>query len=315
MNLNILLVAEEAAGVQVLRALQGSGHCIRAVATTAEPDGSRAASVFGVARQNALEVWPATCVAEPATAERVREAGIDLLLNVHSLRIVHPAVLNAPRIGAYNLHPSLLPRYAGLNSVSWALYQGETQHGVTLHRMSPRIDAGSIAYQRAFAIEEREGALAVFLRCVRTGVELVMQLVATAAQDPGAIPDHPQPAGGREFFRRAAIPDEGRIVWTHTAKRIVNFVRACDFGPFPSPWGHPRFATCGRTITLHRARRTHQPSQLEPGTVEADDAAGIRVACGDESILIEDCRGGDGIPVSAFGVGSRLEDGERVLAA
>jgi len=60
---------------------------------------------------------------------------------------VPEAVLGVPARGAWNLHPGPLPRYAGLNAPSWAIYRGEQRHGVTVHRMDRGIDTGDIAYQ------------------------------------------------------------------------------------------------------------------------------------------------------------------------
>lgn len=314
-RLNILLVAEEAAGIHVLRAIRDTPHRIAAVLTSEPATGRAGATVWETAQQAGVDVWPAAAATEAGTAARIRDAGVDLLLNVHSLRIVHPAVLEAPRIGAYNLHPSLLPRYAGLNSVSWAIYRGETEHGVTLHRMSPQVDAGPIAYQRAFAVAPCDTALAVFTRCARSGVELVMQLVATAAEAPDRIPAREQDPARRELFRRADRPYNGCVVWARPAHEIVNFARACNFDPFPSPWGHPRFVADGRVLRLHRARRTNQPALAPPGTVEAIAAGGARVACGDESIVLEDYRDGSGAAAGSLRAGLRLADGEGAAEA
>jgi len=67
---------------------------------------------------------------------------VDLLLNIHSLYVTAREILQTPKIGCFNLHPFPLLRYAGLNPVCWALYDGETTHGVTLHGMTAEIDAG-----------------------------------------------------------------------------------------------------------------------------------------------------------------------------
>ena len=73
----------------------------------------------------------------------MREQGVDLLLNVHSLYLIaRRTVVAAPRIGSFNLHPGPLPEYAGLNTPSWAIYNGEREHGVTVHWMEPGVDTG-----------------------------------------------------------------------------------------------------------------------------------------------------------------------------
>src|SRR5919109_2815282 len=136
--LSVVLVAEEAAGLRALRLLDASEHEVVAVL-------SSSGTGFGRPVRDPL------AVTDPAFAGELRD--VDLLLNVHSLHIAAPAVVAAPRTGSFNLHPGPLPEYAGLNAPSWAIYNGETRHAVTLHWMEPEVDAGPIAYAAELAIE------------------------------------------------------------------------------------------------------------------------------------------------------------------
>src|SRR3974390_2318198 len=110
--MNIVLIAEESAGIQALATLSDTNHCI--VAVLASPMKSRVprASVFLAAKKCGLPVWPAELVKDASFAERLRAERVDLILNVHSLYLIHDEVLRAPLIGAFNLHPGPLPRYA-----------------------------------------------------------------------------------------------------------------------------------------------------------------------------------------------------------
>jgi methionyl-tRNA formyltransferase len=111
---------------------------------------------------------------------------VDLLLNVHSLHIIHPAVLAATQIGDFNLHPGPLPHYAGLNVVSWSIYRGETQHGVTIHKMEDVVDTEAIAYQEMFDLNEDDSGLRVSSTCTRVGLKLIDSLLDAAAH--GCVP-------------------------------------------------------------------------------------------------------------------------------
>src|SRR5688500_7946667 len=123
MQMAVALAAEEAAGVQALRTLSERGH--RVVCVFTQSDAERTgSSVAGLASTLGIPVRPAAAVREAATGTWLREKGTDLLLNVHSLHIVADALLEAPRLGAFNLHPGPLPELAGLNAPSWALYEG-----------------------------------------------------------------------------------------------------------------------------------------------------------------------------------------------
>jgi len=80
-------------------------------------------------------------------------------------------VLALAPLGAFNLHPSLLPAYRGRAPVNWVLVNGEGETGVTLHHMVARADAGDIVGQRAVAIDDSDNALTLYRKLVPSGVE------------------------------------------------------------------------------------------------------------------------------------------------
>ena len=308
--MNVLLVAEESAGIQTLRMLARTGHRIVGV-LTAPPTRGGGATVASVAETLDVPVLPSKRVKDPELAGWMREQEVDLLLNVHSLYLIHGDVVAAPRIGAFNLHPGPLPRMAGLNCPSWAVYEGEPRHAVTLHWMEAGIDTGDIAYEAAFDLSEKDTGLSVSVRCVREGMPLVAQLLEDAARGRDAIPRKRQDTSLRRYYGREA-PDGGRIVWSRPARELVGLVRASDYSPFPSPWGQPRASLDARPVAVTRAARTGEPAADAPGAVaDAPDGA-VRVAAGDEWVLVERVQL-NGKPVAAAEVlrpGMRLGDGE-----
>lgn len=283
--LRVLLVAEESAGVQALHAIHHANFCIAAIMASPPRNGEPQKAVWSAASKLGLEVWPANLVKDPATASRIRETQVDILLNVHSLYLIHRDILGAPRLGAFNLHPGPLPRYAGLNSVSWAIYRDERQHGVTLHRMDPGIDTGPVVHQAIFPIEPDETALSLAGRCVRFGIPLVLQLLNEVSREPKNISTIEQDPQAREYFGRE-IPNNGSIDWSSSAKQIASFVRACDYGPFRSPWGHPRTYLGHTQIEVLKASRTGEGCHALPGTVGEAQENGVLIATADEWLLV-----------------------------
>src|SRR5918994_2849385 len=168
MQLTVALAGGEEEGVQVLRLLAARGHRLAAVFSDSRT-AARGATVAGVATKLGIPVRGAAEVRDPALAGELREQGVDLLLNVHSLHIVDAEVLAAPTLGAYNLHPGPLPERAGLHAPSWALYEGDETHAVTLHRMTAGVDEGPIAFAERFRVGPRATALGVMTDCVRRG--------------------------------------------------------------------------------------------------------------------------------------------------
>jgi methionyl-tRNA formyltransferase len=268
-----------------LRALaQREDRLVAVMTSTARK--SATTNVAAAASGLGVDVWSGQRVREPQLADELRAARVDLLLNAHSLFVVHDAVLEAPTIGAFNLHPGPLPRYAGLNCPSWAIYRGERDYGVTVHRMAPRIDAGSIAYQTTFAIDEDETGLTLGVKCIRAGVPLMLQLVQAARQDPASIPALGQDLSRRQYFGRE-IPRGGLLDWSEPARKVVAFIRASEFYPFPSPWGHPLTACDGQPVSVVKVAPTGLATSERPGTLRrgADDR--IEVAAADEWVALE----------------------------
>jgi methionyl-tRNA formyltransferase len=286
--LRVVVAAEESAGVQALERISSFRPAVEIVAvlTSGQADATRRPLVAEAARRLELETAAAELVRSPQLGTRLRREEVDLLVNVHSLFIVHPAVLAAPRIGCLNLHPGPLPEYAGLNAASWAIYNGETTHAVTLHWMEEAIDAGPVAWSERFALTDRDTGLSVSGKCLRSGIPLIAKLVETALEDPARIPRTAQD-GERRRYLGPGPPGHGVLDWTRSAAEISRFVRAADYAPFPSPWGHPTSTLDGRDVGVARVRLTGAPAQGSPGDLHEVTDAGALVSAADELVLVE----------------------------
>lgn len=307
-GVNVLLVAEGAAGIQTLRAILQTRH--RMVGVVSSADGAaRGATVRGVAEGLGCATWPADVVREADFGAVIRSAGVDVLLNVHALRVIHPAVLQAPAIGSFNLHPGPLPEYAGLNAPSWAIYNGEPRHAVTVHWMAPQIDAGPVAFREELETGEDDTGLTLSAKCVRAGVPLLLRLLDVAGEDPAAIPLLPQDRSRRRYYG-SEVPENGRLRWSQPAACILRLVRACDYSPLPSPWGYPRTTLEGQPCGVVKAFRTRRACAAPAGTVgEVSDSAAF-VAAADEWVAISriNVAGRAMRAVDVLKTGARLED-------
>ncbi len=311
--MNIVLAAEEMAGLQVLKALVRSQHHLVGVLTSPpEAPHSGNTSLWKVAQDLGYKTWPAELVKDPTMAEPLVDARVDLFLNVHSLYIIHPDVLAVPRLGAYNLHPGPLPRYAGLNSVSWALYRGEKEHGVTIHKMEARIDTGAIVFQELFPIADDDTALTLSFKCMQRGVALMLKLLDTVSATPHSLPLTPQNLRQREYFGEE-VPQGARLCWFDPAEGIVNLVRACDYFPFRSPWGHATTCLGETELGVIKACRTALLTRASPGTVGEVSSSGALVAAADEWVLVKKLKRGDSYLAASdvFTSGGRLDPSRR----
>ncbi|MGH9752282.1 MAG: methionyl-tRNA formyltransferase [Blastocatellia bacterium] len=311
--MNVVLVGEESAGVQTLKALARSDHRIVAVMASPTKKSLSSSTLWQVAERMGLPTWPAALVKDPAFAGRIRDAEVDLILNAHSLFVMHGEVVEAPRIGSFNLHPGPLPRYAGLNVVSWAIYLGERTHGVTVHKMAAGIDTGPIVYQSLFNIEDADTALTLYAKCTKEGVALLLRLLETASKDANAIPLEPQDLTERRYFGKE-IPENGRVDWSRQAREVVNLARACDYYPFPSPWGFPRAKLGEQEIGIVKARLTGESCDAAPGTVGRFAGTSVQVACADEWIWVDrTLAGGKYLPATDVLRPNSLFDAEKYV--
>ena len=288
-----MIAAEETAGLQALRWIAAQeGVELVAVLTTAPSGTKRGVGVADVAGRLGCTLLPAEQVREPSFGRWMRAERIDLLLNVHSLYVIHDEVVAAPRIGSFNLHPGPLPGYAGLNAPSWAIFNGERRHAVSLHWMAAGIDNGAIAYDAWFDLDPTATGLSASIQCVRLGLPLIEALVATALTNPGAIPARPQNQAERRYYKRGDIPFGGKLDWGLPAATLDAFIRAADYHPMPSPWGHPTACLDGIPLGIVKVRRTERACDAAPGTLAMGEAGAIEVATADEWLILHQIHDG-----------------------
>jgi len=189
-------------------------------------------------------------------------------------------LLDCAPSGAYNVHGALLPKYRGRASVNWVLVNGETETGVTLHHMVARVDAGDIVAQRGTKIDDSDTALTLYRKLVPLGADLIREFHPLIVA--GCAPRRPQDISAGSYFGRRR-PEDGRIDWRWSARRIFNLVRAVTH-PYPGAW-----CTFGeRNLLVWQAKIAAESGHLgAPGEVIAEGAGGaLEVAMGEGSLLV-----------------------------
>lgn len=185
----------------------------------------------------------------------------------------------APR-GAYNLHGSMLPKYRGRAPVNWMLVNGEREAGATLHHMVARADAGDIVAQHAVPITDDDTALTLYHKIVPVAAAIAREFHPLIVA--GAAPRHPQALAEGSYYGQRR-PEDGRINWGWTARRIFNLVRAVTH---PYPGAFCEFDR--RRLMIWRARIANEAGSYGvPGTVVGESYdGGIEVAAGDGSLIL-----------------------------
>jgi methionyl-tRNA formyltransferase len=183
------------------------------------------------------------------------------------------------RLGAFNMHGSLLPKFRGKAPVNWAVLLGETQTGATLHAMVARADAGDMVDQQAVPIGPRDTASQVMARVVEAARSVLdRQLTALLA---GTAPRHRQDESQATCFG-GRKPEDGRINWSWPARRIFNLVRAVT-RPYPGAFGD---LPDGRRLQVWWAETEPSEPLAAPGAMLSADP--LRIAAGDGVLRITD---------------------------
>lgn len=264
------------AGHACLSRLLETGENVVAVATHADAPGEEIwfPSVAALARTRGLEPILVGEEAGPAIAARMKIAAPELILSVWFRTVLPPEVLAQPRLGAFNLHGSLLPKYRGRAPVNWAVLRGETRTGATLHRMSLKPDTGAIVDQEPVEIAPDDTAFRVLQKVTDAAVRLLdRQLPALKA---GTAPERPQEEWDATTYPRRK-PEDGRIDWSQPAQDVHNLVRAVTHpwpGAFTDVFGGKAYIWATRLPNL----AAHDNF---PGQVRTEDGR-LFVACGDD---------------------------------
>lgn len=175
-------------------------------------------------------------------------------------------VLTTPKLGIFNFHYALLPKYRGASPVFWQLRNGESYAGLTIHKMDQGFDTGSIAHIHKIAISDGETYGMHNKRLAWETVNGVGAFTQTLMLLGNAIPLTPQDNKEAKYFNRPAVKDLS-INWaTMHAAQIVNLVNACN------PWNRGAFARCGNIvfkiiqISVNKQIIVYN-RQLTPGTI------------------------------------------------
>ncbi len=227
----ILVFAYHNVGYECLDALIQNDEYVLAVITHKDNPNEEIwfRSVEGLAKSFSIPVHTPVSVNTPDWIARIRSWEPDLIFSFYYRDMINEEILGIPRLGAFNMHGSLLPKYRGRVPINWAILHGEKETGVTLHHMVKRADAGDIVDQEAVPIGSDETAREVFAKCAKAArLVLERQLEALTT---GTAPRRKQDESQATYFS-GRTPEDGRIDWTQSAEKIYNLIRAVT-QPYP----------------------------------------------------------------------------------
>lgn len=218
-------------------------------------------------------------------ADFLAEQPFDYLFSIVNYFILPPAILEIPRRAAINYQDSPLPKYAGLNSTSWAILHHETDYGITWHLMTERVHAGDILKQYPVEITPAEKALTLNAKCYDAAIQSFGELVDELAED--RVTPRSQDLDARLYFSRYQIPPAGCVLWwRRDASNIETVVRALHFGPYPNPLGSPKFVVGDQFVILLEVEVLERHSNVAPGTITRIGSDLLQVATATEDLVL-----------------------------
>jgi methionyl-tRNA formyltransferase len=185
------------------------------------------------AESQSIPVRSLGILGDPGAAFSGITVNIDWLLSANNTAVLPGWLLTKCQCGALNLHPGLLPEYAGLHTHQWAIRKGEKEFGSTIHFMEEKVDVGAIVRQKRFPLLRSDTGITVFKRCLKTGIELFSEVICDILNQRPLV-SIPQDLKKRVLYRHRDVLD-GRIDWNWTPSAIDAFVRAGNYEPFKSP--------------------------------------------------------------------------------
>jgi len=215
----------------------------------------------------------------PESLELIRSFDPDLLVTAAYGQILSAELLGIPPMGGINLHGSILPAYRGAAPVARAIQRGELETGVTVIRMTPRIDAGGMMAFASTPIDPNETAGQLEDRLARIGAPLIARAIAELVA--GTVKILPQ---DRSKVTKAPklTKEDGRIDWTRSNLEIHNLVRAMQPWPIASThWLRPDGPV---RLILHQTRPADGEGQ--PGHVLEASGDRLIVAAGSGAVRL-----------------------------
>jgi UDP-4-amino-4-deoxy-L-arabinose formyltransferase/UDP-glucuronic acid dehydrogenase (UDP-4-keto-hexauronic acid decarboxylating) len=262
-----------------IEALLAHGFEIAAVITHTDTEGENVwfRSVAELAARRGLPVLAPDDVNHPLWLAKLRALEPAFLFSFYYRKLLSPDILALAARGAFNLHGSWLPKYRGCAPANWAILNGESATGVTLHHMTARADAGDIVGRHRVEIAADDDARSLNRKLAAAARPLLDECLPAILA--GTAPRTPQNEAEATYFGRRG-PADGEIDWQRRAADIANLVRAVT-RPYPGAFAHARSAE----VLIWEAEALEADAQgAAPGTVLSADP--LEVACGEGRLRI-----------------------------
>ena len=282
MSLRIVFAGTPEFAVPALRACAARGEVVAVYTQPDRPAGRGRQLQMSSVKQTALELGlpvlqPLNFKSEEAL-EVLRSHAADLMVVVAYGLILPQTVLDAPRLGCWNVHASLLPRWRGAAPIQRAIEAGDAVTGVCLMQMEKGLDTGPVLLQLKTPVGPNDNSGSLHDRLAQLGAE-VLRDGLTLARAGMTLQAEAQPEAGLTYARKIDKA-EAKLDWSLAAKNLADKIRAF------SPWPVAETELQGERVRLYQAVVLGDDSGKPPGTVLAAGKEGIDIACGQGTLRL-----------------------------
>ena len=300
--MRIVVHGQQAFGRTVLERLLAQGENVVAVCVAPDQDGRPVDPLKELALENNLTVHQPKSWKTDESAELMKSFDADVCMMAYVLLFVPEEVRNAPRLGSFQYHPSLLPMHRGPSSINWPIAMGETRTGLTIFWPDDGFDEGPILMQKSCDIGPDESLGDVyFKKLFPMGVDAMMESLELVRQGGAPRIEQKLEEGSYEsWFGK----NQARIDWAKPANEIYNLIRAGN--PQPGSWT----IRDGIEVRIFDSRMSDTSG--EPGTVVDMDDESFTIAAGTGAIRVRRVRADSGkVTATEYVASSQLSLGDR----
>ena len=286
--MRIALMGQQAFAVAVLKKLKESGENVIAAYTPPDKSGDPVKEVAG---EFGIPVFRPARMRDPQVIADFAKLEVDLTVMAFVTDIVPEAILNKPRLGTIEYHPSILPRHRGGSAINWAVIQGDTSTGLSIFWPDGGLDTGPILLQKFVDIAPDDTAGSIYFnKLFPLGVEALAEAVDLVKK--GIAPKLPQDEA-KATYEGLCTDKDAMIDWALPASRVYNLIRGCN----PRPGATTSFQ--GKPLKIFDSSLASGNAGKAGGQVVEVSEGSFTIAAADGAIRVARVQYGSGAKTTA----------------
>ena len=312
--MNIIFLGSSKFAVPAFYRILASSHYICCVVT--QPDRLKGrglvlscTDIKKAAGAHKIRIYQPADINRQESVEFLKSLNPDLLVVVAFGQLLSSSILNIPKIMAINLHASLLPKYRGAAPVNWALIKGEATTGVSIVKMSQKLDAGPIILQKKIDIQDSHNAATLTDILSNVGADLLLESLDLIQSNKHKLL---MQNDSEATFAPKLKKEHGLINWDKSARDIFNLVRGCVNWPGAFTYYKGKVLKIHRVSLLKQTVVGREGFAICPGNVLQVSKQGIIVATGEGNLAIEELQieGKKSTSAQAFVAGHKIAEAD-----